>query len=56
MEQLLQVVDLFTQSFTCVGIGNQHAVGRHLDNLGSGLDVCPTKYGVLFRSKRLMLY
>ena len=33
-QQLAQVVDLFAKLFAFVGVGYEHTVGRHFDNLG----------------------
>jgi hypothetical protein len=39
IEKLHEIIDLFAQFYTLVRVGYQHTVGRHLNNLCSGLDV-----------------
>ena len=56
VEEVLKVGDLGAEFLALVGIGDEHAVGRHLNNLGSRLDVGLTDDGVSGGGKRLVLY
>lgn len=56
VEKVFQLGDLAAQLFALVGVGDKHAVGGHLDDLGGALDVGAAEYGVLGRGERLMLH
>ena len=56
VEQFTQVGYLFFQFRTDVGIGYQHTLGSHLNDLRGALDVDPAFHRVFLACKRLMLY
>ena len=56
VEEVLEVGDLGTEFLALVGVGNEHAVGGHLYDLGGRFDVGLTDDGVAGRSERLVLY
>ena len=56
VEEVLEVGDLGTEFLALVGIGDEHAVGRHLNDLSGRFDVGLTDDGVAGRGERLVLY
>ncbi len=56
VEEVLKVGDLGAEFLALVGIGDEHAVGGHLDDLGGRLDIGLTDDGVAGGSERLVLY
>ena len=56
IEELLQVVYLSADVGTLVGVGDTHAVGRHLHDLCGAQDVGSAKDGIAGRGERLMLH
>ena len=56
VEEVLEVGDLGTEFLALVGVGDEHAVGGHLDDLGGRLDVGFTDDGVAGGGERLVLY
>ena len=56
IEKFLQIVYLAADVSTLVGVGDAHAVGGHLHNLGGAQDICSAEDGVSGRGERLMLH
>ena len=55
VEELLEVGDLRAEFLTLVGVGNEHAVRGHLNNLGGRFDIGLTDDGITGRGEWLML-
>ena len=56
VKEILEVGDLGTEFLALVGVGDEHAVGGHLNDLGGRLDVGLTDDGVAGRGEGLVLY
>lgn len=56
VEEFFQVCNLGSQLGAFVGIGHEHAVGRHFYYLCRALDVSTPLYRIGGRSERLVLY
>ena len=56
VEEVFKLGDLAAELCTLVGVGDEHAVGGHLDDLGGGLDVGASENGVLRAGEGLMLH
>ena len=56
VEEVFEFGYLGAQLSPLVGVGHEHAVGRHFDNLHGGLDVGASQDGILGAGKGLVLH